>query len=835
VEQLEARCLLSASPSAGLYGAGWSASYLTAGEAAHAAPPSISAQSTLSSTAPPLAATAANTYDWIVTFNTAALAGINSAAQTASLLAGAGVQFQVLEGLGRAGEVLVRSCGAAAATVSADLASDRSIASFEMDALRQFTASVPNDPLFAQQWALENTGRSGGTPGDDIDAAAAWNLTTGSHNVVVAVIDTGVDYTDADLAANIWTNPYAGTDGYSGDLHGYDFVDNNGNPMDGNGHGTHVAGIIAAAGNNGVGVTGVDWSCSIMALKFMDADGQGYTSDAIRAINYMTMMRTVYDVNVRVANLSWDGGGNDPALSAAIATAGQAGILFVTAAGNDGTNNDVTPQYPANDRLANVISVAASDQNDHLAAFSDYGPTTVDLAAPGVSIYSTLPGNHYGYLSGTSMAAPEVSGVAALAWALDPNATVAQVRSAILAGVDPVPALAGKVVSGGTLNAYNTLKLLEPTPTPTPTITALTANPGSIATGGTVALLAQGVSETGGTIAGVYFYQDTDGSTQWQSSDRLIGSTGTITAGQASVTLNTAGMTPGSYQLFARAEDASGRWTAAVAATLTITARAQNGVTPATAVAAAVGSTVQGAITSPSSAEFFKFQAVAGGSYVFQTALGTLHDSVLTLFAADGQTVLAQNDDIAPGNLASRIAWQAPAAGTYYLAVAAYPGSGIGSYSLQLSAIGSPPAATVSPPVLTAVANQTLPQGGSLLVGLSGRDPGGNPLSYTAQALTPAGTVALSVSGNLLSIRPAASFTGRFQVQFSASDGLATTTGSFWVTVAAPVSQAAAFMPDQAESVDGAMAHGACSNSPPANPGFDLRGLELLYATWGER
>ena len=388
------------------------------------------------------------------------------------------------------GEVLVRSYGATAAQATAALQSDRQIAWFEADSLKQIDAAVPNDTQFSQQWALDNTGQNGGTPGDDIDATQAWNITTGSRNVVVAVIDSGVDYTDPDLAANIWTNPNAGQDGFSGDVHGYNFVANNGNPMDDNGHGTFVAGEIGAVGNNGLGVTGVNWNVTIMPLKFLDANGGGYTSDAIRAINYATMERTEYGVNVRVINASWSSSQSDPGLNAAIQAAGNAGILFVAAAGNSASNNDVTPQYPANSGLANVVSVAASDSSDQLATFSDYGANTVNLAAPGVDIYSTLPGGKYGYLSGTSMATPEVAGVAALAWAADPNATVAQVRSALLQGVDKIPALAGKVSSGGCLNAYNTLKLLatpadsrhplprpRPAPVAVPTIASLSPAP----------------------------------------------------------------------------------------------------------------------------------------------------------------------------------------------------------------------------------------------------------------------------------------------------------------------------------------------------------------------
>ena len=219
--------------------------------------------------------------------------------------------------------------------------------------------------------------------------------------------------------------------------------------MDDNGHGTHVSGTIAAVGNNSLGVAGVNWSASIMALKFMDSTGSGYLSDAIRAINYATMERTQYGVNVRVINASWGGGGFSAAMQTAIQAAGDAGILFVAAAGNSGTNNDVTAQYPANYTPANVISVAATDQNDQLASFSCYGATTVDLAAPGVSIYSTLPNNRYGYYSGTSMATPMVSGVAALAWAYDPKATVADIRNAILQGVDHVSSLAARSPAAG--------------------------------------------------------------------------------------------------------------------------------------------------------------------------------------------------------------------------------------------------------------------------------------------------------------------------------------------------------------------------------------------------
>lgn len=340
--------------------------------------------------------------------------------------------------------------------------------------------SIPNDPSFVSQWALNTIGASAGAI--DINAPEAWNLTTGSSTVVVAVIDTGVDYTHPDLAANIWRNPGEipgdhidnDHDGYVDDVYGWDFANNDSTPLDDNGHGTHVSGIIGAVGNNGAGVTGVNWNVKIMPLKFMDSTGSGYESDAVAALEYATMMKTRYGVNVVAANNSWGGGGSSAALGDAIAAAGNAGILFVAAAGNGGAdgrgdNNDTTPNYPSNYTASNVIAVAATDQTDRMASFSNYGATSVDLAAPGVNILSTTPNNHYASWSGTSMATPFVTGVVALLAAYDPSATAAQIKAAILAGVDHISSLTGKCVSGGRLDALGALEHLGATPTPTPT------------------------------------------------------------------------------------------------------------------------------------------------------------------------------------------------------------------------------------------------------------------------------------------------------------------------------------------------------------------------------
>ena len=683
----------------GLVSSAWFGDYAASGQPQHESAPSIAACATSVAAGTQAASNAGSQLDWIVQFNPAAAAGIAGAAGAAGLLPSGGAQYQIVEGLGAVGEVLARSYGVTAAQAISALQSDRQIAWFEADSLKQTAAAVPNDPQFSQQWSLDNTGQDGGTPGCDIDATQAWNITTGSRSVVVAVIDSGVDYTDPDLAANIWTNPNANKDGFSGDVHGYNFVANTGDPMDDNCHGTFVAGEIGAVGNNGAGMTGVDWNVTIMALKTLDANGDGYTSDAIRAVNYATMERTQFGVNVRVINASWSSSQNDPGLDAAIQAAGNAGILFVAAAGNAGSDNDVTPQYPASSGLANVVSVAASDTNDQLASFSNYGANSVNLAAPGVDIYSTFPGGKFGYLCGTSMAAPEVSGVAALAWAADPNATAAQVRSALLAGVDKVPGLAGKVSSGGCLNAYNTLELLlAPTPAPAavPTIASLAAGASSVQQGGNVSLVAQGITAGGGTLAGVSFYQDSNGSGQWDAGDTLIGTTTSSSGGQASISLSTAGFAAGSYHFFARALDTDGQWSSPVTAQLTVTTPATQGTNVATAVPVAIGSTVQGNLTSSSNIGYFKVQVVGGQKYTFETVLGTLYDSVLTLLGANGQTVIAQNDDMAPGNRASCITWQATASGTYYLAVSSYPGSPLGSFSLVTSGPSAAPTATAS-------------------------------------------------------------------------------------------------------------------------------------------
>lgn len=353
------------------------------------------------------------------------------------------------------------------------------------------TLATPDDPSYSALYGLNNTGQTGGLDDADIDAPEAWDITTGDGSIVVGVIDTGVDYTHPDLADNMWTNPGEIPDnniddegnGFIDDVHGYNFVSYNGNSLDDFFHGTHVAGTIGAVGNNGIGVVGVNWNVQIMSLKFLDSGGGGYISDAVAAVDYATMMRNLWlssggtnGANIRLTSNSWGGGGYDQALVDAINAGGDAGIMFVAAAGNDGSDADIFPMYPAAYESDNIISVAATDSSDNLAYFSNWGLNSVDLGAPGVNIYSTFPtyvtdamyyngfNTDYETISGTSMATPHVSGVAALAWSLNPSASVAEIRAAILNNVDPIAALDTSgftpVATGGRLNAHKTLQAI---------------------------------------------------------------------------------------------------------------------------------------------------------------------------------------------------------------------------------------------------------------------------------------------------------------------------------------------------------------------------------------
>ncbi|HUW19467.1 MAG TPA: S8 family serine peptidase [Sedimentisphaerales bacterium] len=320
--------------------------------------------------------------------------------------------------------------------------------------------NIPNDSRFSRLWGMHNTGQSGGTPDADIDAPEAWCIHTEANDVVVGVVDTGIDYNHPDLAANMWVNEAefngeAGVDddgnGYVDDIYGYDFVNNDGDPMDDHYHGTHVAGTIGAVGNNGKGVAGVCWRVQLMGLKFLDSQGTGWTDDAVSCIEYSILM------GANLTSNSWGGGGYSRALKDAIDAAGAAGQLFVAAAGNDALDSDTYPHYPSSYESENIISVLSTDKNDQKSGFSNYGFVSVDLGAPGSDILSCVPEGGYQSLSGTSMATPHVAGACALVWSASRLLSHLDVKDIIMNTVDRTPALEGQCVSEGRLNVYKAL------------------------------------------------------------------------------------------------------------------------------------------------------------------------------------------------------------------------------------------------------------------------------------------------------------------------------------------------------------------------------------------
>lgn len=376
--------------------------------------------------------------------------------------------FASMPGLG----VITLASASDAETVLARLRSDPRIEYAELDALWHvdtIPASRPNDARYGEQWGLENTGQAvgaqpAGIPGVDIDARTAWGISHGSDDVIVAVIDSGVDVGHEDLRDNIWTNdkevPGNGIDddgnGVVDDVHGFNAIDRSGTVMDDVGHGTHVAGIIGAVGGNGVGVTGVNWKTRIMPLKFLGPEGGGTTSDAIACIDYCVAMKERGE-NIRVVNCSWGSTENSRALQDAMDAAIGTGMTFICAAGNDGVDTDQVPHYPSCFRSDGVISVAALTPDDNLARFSNFGAESVDIAAPGIEILSTLPGGQYGFASGTSMAAPFVSGVAALVAGGAPNLTEHAMRERLLDHATAVQWFDGKLASASRLSGSGAL------------------------------------------------------------------------------------------------------------------------------------------------------------------------------------------------------------------------------------------------------------------------------------------------------------------------------------------------------------------------------------------
>ncbi len=342
-----------------------------------------------------------------------------------------------------------------AALTAAEVSASENYEFMEPD-YKVFTTLASDDDSLHRQWAHEV-----------VQSAEAWDIERGNRNVLVAVLDSGVDYNHPDLADNIWTNPgetMNGVDddgnGFVDDLHGWNFVDNNNTPIadDRSFHGTHVAGTVGAVGNNGIGISGQAQLVRLLPLKFLGADGSGFSSDAIRGIDYAIQK------GAHIINNSWGSGSRSTALSQAIDRARQAGILFVAAAGNSSRNNDVNAFYPSNYPQDNIVRVAATDVRDRLASFSNYGSSRVDVGAPGANIYSTKNGGAYQNLSGTSMATPLVSGLLATMLASRPDLSYLQLKGVLLETVDPTAALRGRVLSNGRVNAFRALSRVRDVP-----------------------------------------------------------------------------------------------------------------------------------------------------------------------------------------------------------------------------------------------------------------------------------------------------------------------------------------------------------------------------------
>lgn len=354
--------------------------------------------------------------------------------------------------------------GLAIAQAVRDLQREATIEFVEPNWVYQHQATS-NDPYYTNGslWGMYGDGTSPINPFGS-QAGEAWANKTDCSSVYAGIIDEGMMITHEDLAGNVWTNPYDPVDGidndnngYIDDVHGWDFAGNNNTVYDGSGddHGTHVSGTVAARGGNSKGVAGVCWQIQLISVKFLGRSG-GTTANAIKAVNYVTDLKTRHGLNIVATNNSWGGGGYSIGLSNAIESAGVSNILFVAAAGNSGVNVDSAPQYPASYPSTNIISVAAIDMSGNLASWSNYGSTSVDLGAPGVSIWSTVPNRKgqsaYSSYSGTSMATPHVTGAAALYAAAHPSAPVAAIKGAILSTVVPTGSLGGKTVTGDRLN-----------------------------------------------------------------------------------------------------------------------------------------------------------------------------------------------------------------------------------------------------------------------------------------------------------------------------------------------------------------------------------------------
>ena len=527
--------------------------------------------------------------------------------------------------------------------------------------------AIPNDPLFEDLWGLNNTGQTSGTEDADIDAVEAWDVGTGSSDVVVAVIDTGIDYTHPDLIDNIWVNPgeIAGDgidndgNGFIDDIHGWDFAYNDSDPYDRQGHGTHVAGTIGASGNNGIGVTGVSQDVSLMAIKFLNDSGSGTTSGAIRAIEYTNLMKQ-RGTNIVLTNNSWGGGGYSSSLRSVIADAMDLDILFVAAAGNESTSSH---SYPAGYDLDNIISVASTDRYDELSSFSNFSTSWVDLAAPGSSILSTRAGGGYETLSGTSMASPHVAGAAALLAAVRPDLSALEIKAQLLENVDHLPQLSSRVATSGRLNVNSLFSA------------SLSFDAENYLSGSSIGI--DVFNQRGFAPGAVVTVQSTSGDSEVLEITDTGGAAFSLSIDSD---INSANPNDGILQV-------------AAFDTITVSYEISDGVGGIFTDSAEVVTddygddadsasgvdlpfNVAGSIDVVGDEDWFSFSTVAGWQHEFEIALDSLAISKLSLYDTDGVTLLEQSS-------ATEVSWVAPASGTYYLSVEHGFGSGVSDYQIS--------------------------------------------------------------------------------------------------------------------------------------------------------
>ncbi len=635
------------------------------------------------------------------------------------------------------------------------------------------TQQVPTDSAYTdgRLWGIRNIGRDGGTVGIDVNATAAWNLTTGSPDIVVAVIDTGIRYTHQDLAGNMWTNPgeIAGNgidddgNGYVDDVYGINAITGSGDPMDDNNHGTHCAGTIAATANDAGQIVGVAYNVRLMACKFLSGGGSGSSSDAIECIDYATRM------GAHITSNSWGGGGFSQAMFEAIQAANEAGSLFVAAAGNSSRNTDSGGYYPQGYNVPNVMSVAAIDRSGNLASFSNYGRTSVDVGAPGVAVLSSTAGSNssYGTFSGTSMATPHVSGVAALVMSRSPNLTPVEVKEQIMSNTVPLASLNGRTVTGGMVDAFLAVSGGEDG------ILELTANSGSDALKPgqaapffvtvTDSILITNATVTGafGSETPVSFRDDGTGPDQ-AAGDAVYSANLTIPSGQQVVSLDVTASAPGKttangsfdFDVIAPPsnDDFENRIVLAVGSTQTTGNNRNAGSQP--------GEPVNPVVAGGQSV-WWEWNAPSTGSVTIDTA-GSAYDTTLAVYTGfgnnfDALTLVAANDD--SGGQTSSVTFSANVGGVYLIQVDGYRGAE-GDITLNYPSPGEasgPPFITTQPSPDAIVEGDpfsfSVVAGGTLPLSFQWRKngvpiPGATAPSYNAASSTLANAGSYSVSVN---------------------------------------------------------------------------------------